>query len=266
MTIVTLQSDVAFGYVGNAIARPALQMLGHEVVSLPSIYLSCHKGYRQAVAFGAPLDVAQALEAVSQRLDWSEVTLISGFLASPEQGRDLACFLRAHKPLRYVLDPVLGDEEPGLYVPSELVQVFREDLFPLADALCLNAFEARTLFGSVENCFTLTKVEQTCLVTSVVTGNDDRLQVQARERGRRLSVSTPKLTSNLPLPNGLGDLASALLTDALVNKQHLRDQLPRIVSSLYSLLKLAIADQRRELNLPSFASELREPSLRFELD
>ena len=258
MTIVSIQSEVAYGYVGNSIARPAWQYLAHEVVALPSIFLSCHKGYGDAAVLSAPLDIEAALQAVMPRLDWSEVTLVSGFLASEEQGRALARFIEAHPPKRYVLDPVMGDEEPGLYVPEALVATFKQELLPLADAVCLNAFECRQLFGSVEAGLS---AGMDMVVTSVLADDKpDRLAVMAKLSGEAYEVEAPKLRRAGKMPNGLGDLSTALLADGLIKNEAPDHLASRIASTSFSMLEQSLNSPRRELDLPKLLPQLSQPS------
>lgn len=258
MTIVSIQSEVAYGYVGNSIARPAWQYLGHEVVSLPTISLSCHKGYGDAALLSEPLDIQAALKAVLPRLDWSEVSLVSGFLASEEQGRALAAFVRANPPKRYVLDPVMGDEEPGLYVPEALVSVFIDELAPLADALCLNAFECRALFGSVQAGL---EAGTDLVVTSVLDKADaNTLSVMANFSGQTYQVAAPRLSRASKMPNGLGDLSTALLTDGLIKQEAPGELAARIASTTYSMLEASPKTDRRELDLPKLLPQLKQPS------
>ena len=54
MTILTISSQVLFGHVGNSVADFALRRLGFEVVAVPTVILSNHKGYPDAVGEATP--------------------------------------------------------------------------------------------------------------------------------------------------------------------------------------------------------------------
>ena len=45
MAILSIQSSVIFGYVGNSIARPVLQTLGYDVWCVDTVNFSNHPGY-----------------------------------------------------------------------------------------------------------------------------------------------------------------------------------------------------------------------------
>ena len=45
--------------------------------------------------------------------------------------------------LVYVCDPVMGDTGPGLYVPPDLLPVYKSQILPLADVCLPNQFEVR---------------------------------------------------------------------------------------------------------------------------
>ena len=47
--------------------------------------------------------------------------------------------------LTYVCDPVMGDTGPGLYVPADLLPVYKTQILPLADVCLPNQFEAELL-------------------------------------------------------------------------------------------------------------------------
>ncbi len=270
--IVSLQSDVAFGYVGNAVARPALQALGREVWPLASLRLSNHKGYGAWHAMGPALDVEAALASLNSHLDWRNTALLSGYLAEAEQGAALARHLQAKPPGFYLLDPVLGDEEPGLYVDPALVPVYRDGLLPRADAVCLNYFEFCTLTGcaSLEGFAGALEAwgPAQVLVTSVPSAQG--LAIWGKDAGALWRVTTPKLAAGLgangarlPMPNGLGDLVSALWLDSLLRGQTMAEALASLADRVFALLEASLAAGRRELALIARRDLLLEAPARF---
>src|ERR1700752_4546001 len=126
MTVISIQSQVAFGHVGNNAAVFAMQMHGIDVTAVPTTLLSNRPGYPSIR--GRVLDaqlVADLLRGIEERgaVDTCEM-ILSGYLGSPEIGAVVADFVahaRARNPkLAYCCDPVLGDSDRGLFVPAEI--------------------------------------------------------------------------------------------------------------------------------------------------
>lgn len=151
--VVSVQSRVAMGHVGNSAAVLPLQLAGFEVVEVATTLLSNHPFYPGVR--GGPLGgatVAGLLDGVAERgVGAAARAVVSGFLATADVAAPVARFVgdaRAANPgLRYVCDPVLGDTGPGLYVDPGLVAATRDRLLPLADVATPNAFELDLLAG-----------------------------------------------------------------------------------------------------------------------
>ena len=73
--------------------------------------------------------------------------VINGFIGSPSFLRKLAEVVKTLKErnpeLIFVCDPVMGDMEPGMYVPETLLPIYREEIVPLADICLPNQFEVK---------------------------------------------------------------------------------------------------------------------------
>ena len=134
MSVISIQSQVAFGHVGNSAAVFPMQMHGIDVIAVPTTLLSNRPGYPSIR--GGVLDaelVADLLRGVEERgaVDTCE-TILSGYLGSPEIAAVVADFVAraraSHPALRYVCDPVLGDRDRGLFVQSEIPLLVRDRL------------------------------------------------------------------------------------------------------------------------------------------
>ncbi len=268
-SVVSLQSHVAFGYVGNAVAVPALQQLGREVWPLASISLSNHKGYGHWQALGEPLDVARGLAGLDPHLDWANTSVLSGYLASATQAQALADHLARHPRAFYLLDPVMGDEGPGLYVDPALVPIYREALVARAQAVCLNYFEFCTL-TACPNLEALPRVlaawaPSRVLVTSVPSA--EGLAMWGKQGPSLWRLETPKLVPDqAPLPNGLGDLASALMLDGLMRGQAMPQVMASVADRLFALLEASLQQGRREMDLIGHRHLLASAPTRFEAE
>ncbi|WP_347266799.1 pyridoxal kinase [Paracoccus sp. (in: a-proteobacteria)] len=151
--VISVQSQVAMGHVGNSAAVFALLAAGLEVVAVPTVIFSNTPDY--PTLRGRPLpedffaDLLRGLweRGLPERADF----LLSGYIGSVEVAHLLADFVArakaANPRLRYYCDPVMGDQQPGLYVPQEIAGIFRDRLLPMADIASPNPFEVAWLTG-----------------------------------------------------------------------------------------------------------------------
>jgi len=130
-----------------------LQALGHEVTQLPTAILSNHPGWPHHA--GRPVSPEQ-LGAMIDAIDangWlhGHDAFLTGYLPTVQQvglARELISRLRRGQasPL-IVVDPILGDDPGGLYLPEAVALAIRDELVPLGDALTPNRFELGWLTG-----------------------------------------------------------------------------------------------------------------------
>jgi pyridoxine kinase len=151
--VVSVQSQVAYGGVGNSIAVPVLQALGLHVAPVPTVllgntphYPTMHGGPLPQDWFEGLLDDLESREAATRaRL------LLVGYLGSPQQGEALARWIdrirEANPGLVVQIDPVIGDHDTGRYTDPALLPVWRDHLLPRADGLTPNHFELEQLCG-----------------------------------------------------------------------------------------------------------------------
>ncbi|PWN42510.1 Ribokinase-like protein [Ceraceosorus guamensis] len=149
--LLSIQSHVCSGFVGNRSATFPLQLLGWDIDIVNTTQLSNHTGYGRWG--GMRLDDAH-LRNVFAGLEanglnrW--VRLLTGYTPSPAALAAVSGFIRrtrtANPDLIYLLDPVLGDSDRGFYVDKECLPLYRE-LLPMSNIVCPNSFEAQQLAG-----------------------------------------------------------------------------------------------------------------------
>ena len=151
--VISVQSQVVYGCVGNSVAVPTLQAAGLNVVPVPTVLLSNTPHYDTLHGGAVPLEWFEGFLADLTRrqvLRHAKAVVI-GYLGSPEQAEVLATWLRnalEEKPeLKVFLDPVMGDHDSGLYVHPDLPAALRDTLVPLATGLTPNAFEFQRIVG-----------------------------------------------------------------------------------------------------------------------
>jgi pyridoxine kinase len=278
MTVISIQSQVAFGHVGNSAAVFPLQMHGIDVVAVPTTLLSNRPGYPtiRGRVLDAPL-VADLLLGVEERGAVETCNMIlSGYLGSPEIAEVVAEFVtraRARNPtLRYCCDPVLGDRDRGLFVQKDIPPLVRDRLCPLADIITPNHFEFEWLCGTkatttdqaIEQAQALlARGPSTVVVTSTELRDtpDGEIETLAIERSQAWRVRTPKLPIS---PNGTGDLFAALLVAARVQGKDTPEALGHAASAIFAVLERTAARGTEEMRIVESAEQLVHPKRRFD--
>ena len=278
MTVISIQSQVAFGHVGNSAAVFPMQMHGIDVIAVPTTLLSNRPGY--PTIRGRVLDaqlVADLLLGVEERgaLDTAKM-ILSGYLGSPGIAAVVADFVArakaSHPHLVYCCDPVLGDRDRGLFVHADIPPLLRDRLCPLADIVTPNHFEFEWLCGAkAATSDQMIEAAQALLArgpsTVVVTSAEldgmpaGEIETLAVERSKAWRVRTPKLPIS---PNGTGDLFAALFASARVLGSDTPDALAHAASALFAVLERTAISGTEEMRIVESAELLVHPKRRFE--
>jgi pyridoxine kinase len=286
MTVISIQSQVAYGHVGNSAAVFPLQMHGIDVIAVPTTLLSNRPGY--PTIRGRVLDaelVADLLRGIEERgaVDGCRM-ILSGYLGSAEIAAVVADFVaraRARNPsLLYCCDPVLGDRGRGLYVEAAIPPLVRDRLCPLADILTPNHFEFEYLVGAKTATRTkttaatsgeviaqaqtlLARSPSTVVITSTELSDtpDGEIETLAVERSQSWRVRTPRLPIS---PFGTGDLFAALFAAARVQGADTRDALGHAASAIFAVLERTTISGTEEMRIVESAEQLVRPQRRFD--
>jgi len=279
MKIVSLQSAVAFGHVGNSAALLPLQLLGHEVWPIDTVQFSNHPGHGgfrgQRLAPDHLAAMIEGLAAVGA-LDQCD-GLLSGYLgaaAVAEVAASAIGRIRASRPgALYLCDPVMGDAPGGLYVDPALPEAFRARLLPLADLITPNRFELEWLAGQPVGDLGAAAAAARGLLGQdgsrprmvVATGlpvGTDHLSALAVSAEGAWQVVSPRLPFD-PDPSGTGDLLAALLFGHLLGGRTLPAALEEAVAGLHAVLERTRAEGRRELALVAAQDAMIAPPRHF---
>ncbi len=276
MRILSIQSSVAYGHVGNSAAVFPLQRMGHEVWPVLTVHFSNHTGYG---AWRGPLlapdDVREVIAGIADRgvLGTADAVL-SGYQGDPAMGvviLDAVAEVRALNPEAvYCCDPVIGDVGRGVFVRPGIPEFIRDQVIPRADIVTPNHFELDFLTGRTTSTpeEVLAAADELrgrgprdVLVTSVrYPGGDDTLDVIAASDGGAWSITTPLLPIS---PNGGGDLTAALYLAHLLATDSPAVALERTTNAVFAVLEATLSAGARELQLVAAQDAIADPPARF---
>lgn len=268
MKILSIQSAVAYGHVGNSAAVFPLQRIGVEVLPVYTVNFSNHTGYG---AWRGPLispdDVHEVILGIEERGVFGEIDVVlSGYQGSDGIGDvilDAVARVKAANPAAvYACDPVMGNAKSGCFVAPAIPVLLRERVVPAADIISPNQFELGFLTETEPSDLdsTLASVDAaramgptTVLVTSVERPDrpvlDDgrgTIEMLAVDDEGAWMVQTPHIPMKA---NGSGDVTAALFTAHYRASGDAASALAKTVSSVYDLLQLTYESGQRELQL-----------------
>jgi pyridoxine kinase len=153
LNVLSIQSAVTYGHVGNSAAVLALQRLGHDVWPVNTVTFSnhpAHGGFRGRVTPAA--EVAELIRGVEERGALGRCdAVLSGYLGEAETAVVVLGAVRrvraASPRALYCCDPVIGEAHSGVYVRPGVPEAIRDQLVPAADLVKPNAFELAYLAG-----------------------------------------------------------------------------------------------------------------------
>ncbi len=274
--ILSIQSEVAYGHVGNAAAVFPLQRLGFEVWPVNTVQLGHHPGYGRFRGHRVePARVSAILDAVLDQapLDGC-VGMIVGYLGDGGVG-DLALGaldrLRAASPgLIFLLDPVIGDDGAGVFVRPDVPSMIEERLLPRADIVTPNRFELARLSGlEVGNVDQACRAAERLLAAGprlvVATGlpcpdDPNAIAMLALSKEQRLLIRTPRLARAF---NGTGDAFAALMLGHHRLAPDLKTGFERAAAAIFSLVELTERRGEDELCLIAAQDFFSPSEIRF---
>lgn len=262
--IVSVQSQVVYGSVGNNVAMPVFARAGLRAVALPTVILSNTPHYASLHGGAPPADwFAGWLDDLCARRALLRLRAIqTGYLGSAQQAEILARWIAARRTERPDLlvhvDPVIGDHDHGVYVDPAIVPAVRDCLAPLADGLLPNGFELEQLTGrparSVDEVIAAARTllrgrTRWIVVTSAAPdtwrAGQMRVIVVTAEEVRLLDHARIDAA-----PKGTGDLFSATVTARLLAGTPLVDAAQQACDAVVAAVRLTHARQSAELLLP----------------
>jgi pyridoxine kinase len=249
MLVISIQSQVVHGHVGNSAAVPAMQAEGVNVAAVPTTLLSNHPRYPSLR--GRVLEaglVADLLRSVEERdLVDEAAVLVTGYLGTPENAAVIADFieraLTRNSKLVYLCDPVIGDDG-RVYVADGILDVLRHRLLPAANLITPNQFELELLAGTaiadadslraaaaaIAGRGRIDVVATGCALADTAEGQVETILC---EDGQLSRFATPRLPIR---PYGTGDLLTGLIAAHLAKGAAIEAAVRLAVETVFAVL------------------------------
>jgi pyridoxine kinase len=278
-TILSIQSSVAYGHVGNSAATFPLMRMGVEVYPVLTVHFSNHTGYGE---WRGPLlaahDVAEVIRGIDERGALEQVdAVLSGYQGGEDVGAvilDAVALAKSRNPSAvYCCDPVMGDVGRGFFVRPGIPELMRDTVVPAAQIITPNQFELEYL--TRRSASTVTEVlaaadaaramgPSTVLVTSVVhdAAAEGTIDMIAVTDDGAWSVTTPLLPRTF---TGAGDLTAATFLAHLLSSGSVATAVGRTAAVVYGVLKATVDSGHSELRLVAAQDEIASPSNSFDV-
>ena len=279
MSILSIQSLVAYGHAGNSAAMFPLQRLGKVVWPVMTVHFSNHTGYGD---WKGPLltagDVADVIAGVGDRGALASCeAVLSGYQGAEDVGAvilDAVARVKAASPdAIYCCDPVMGDVGRGMFVRPGIPEFMRDRVVPAADVITPNHFELDFLAGTETTTYAALLAAadtvrgtgpDTVLVTSVIVDETptDALDMVAVGPDGAWRCRFPRLPLN---PPGAGDLTTSVFLAHLLDGCPLGEALARTTASVFGVVSATADAGERELRIVQAQDELAAPTRTFEV-
>lgn len=279
-TVLSIQSNVVYGYAGNKVATLAMQLQGVEVMPIHTVQLSSNTVYPHydGIVLGAQqiTRIVNSLEKIGvlSSID----AIISGYIGLAEQGEEI---LEAVKKIKfynpnaiYVCDPVMGgDINKGSSLPQNIIDFFTKQAIKYADYITPNLLELQILsnqeiktFNDVLNAI---KTLQNKPIQAILVKN--LLHAGKTAELFEMILATPSQSYHLarPLydfphrPLGVGDLICSLFTAHLVNGQSQLTAFELAANAANHVLDITKQQNARELAIIDAQQWIKQPDLQY---
>jgi pyridoxine kinase len=279
VSILSIQSHVAYGHVGNRAAVFPLERLGYEVWPINTVQFSNHTGYGSwtgEIFTSAHLSLVWSGVKALGRVGDCEAVL-SGYMGAAEVGHFILQAMdevkAAHPGALYCCDPVMGDYGRGFFVAEGISDFITGHAVPVADIVTPNQFEAEVISGSAIAC--IDDAKRACdiihkmgppiiLITSFKPSElaDQSISMFLSSKEGFRMLTTPELALDPPL-NGAGDLTAAIFLGHCIAKKDPVKALESTGDSVFSVFERTFADRGRELSLVAAQEAIAHPGKRF---
>ncbi len=278
MNVLSIQSSVAYGHVGNSAAVFPLQRMGFEVWPVNTVHFSNHKGYGQWRGSVLPAaDVAGIVRGIEDRGALARCdAVLSGYMGDASLGEVIVravARVKEHNPKAiYCCDPVMGDAGRGFFVRPGIPEFIKGVAVPAADVITPNQFELEFLTGvevgdlddALEAADRAKRLGPKIVLTTSLKRRDaasDTIEMLAVTEEGAWLVQTPLLALEV---NGAGDATAALFLAHVLRGETVAQALSITASAVHAVLKETHGTGSREMRLVPAQESIVDPPRRFE--
>ena len=277
MSVLSIQSHVVYGHVGNSAVSFVLQRMGLDVWPLNTVQFSNHTGYADWEGRVTPADEVQALlHGISRRKILSGCkAVLTGYLGTPSLGDavlDAVALVKAANPQAiWCCDPVMGDEGRGFFVPSAIADFFKRRALSHMDVMTPNQFEFEQICD-----MRISDLDHLRLALRLLHSKGPRLicitsarLADTPEQALDMVLSVPGQIWRLRLPrlplspNGAGDVVAGLVLYHFLKKFPPKSILEKSGSMIFALLMSMLRLKQAELPLVAAQNEMLSPERHF---
>lgn len=280
MNVLSIQSWVSYGHVGNASAMFPLQRMGLEVWAVNTVQFSNHTGYGSwhGHVFSGEV-ISDLIAGISERGALERCDgILSGYMGDAGIGEailDAVNKVRARNPSAiYLCDPVIGDVGRGVYVRPGIPEFMRDRAVPAADIVTPNHFELEYLAGMDVRDLTSLRAAmkvvhatgpRLIMVTSLVLDQTpaDSVDIIVSAPDELLRLRTPRLSLNI---NGAGDAIAALFLGKYLQSGSAGAALVHAVSAIHGVLRRTEELGSKEIELIAAQEEFVSPTHLFRIE
>jgi pyridoxine kinase len=280
MNILSIQSHVAYGHVGNAAAVFPMQRLGVDVWPIHTVQFSNHTGYEswKGEVFSGRV-IREVLQGIADRGVLPTCDgVVSGYLGHVSIG---AAVLEAARKVKdanpkamYCCDPVLGEIGSGMYVRQGIPEFMRDCAVPAADIVTPNQFELEYLASGMVRTGqdfraaveALHAMGPRVVVVTSLRLNDTpegSIEIAVSELGAIARLRTPLLPLSI---SGAGDVLAAVFFVHFLRTGDAKTSLIKAGSSVYGILEQTLKAGSGEIMIVGGQDEFVSPSYSFDAE
>lgn len=243
--IITIQSNVLNDLVGNQAATLILGNLSYQVLQIPTIILSSHKGNKNFIEVpikpNTPLNFFKALQKL-YTFDYHDIFLV-GYIPNRKIGNSVLKIIKDQK--KVVVDPVIGDIDTGIYVSKDIIK-YLPKIIKQASHISLNFFEWSTLVDKNYKYYNFDEVvmdaKNYCIknnkiifIRSIVGKNKNLINMIISNKDC-FYIETPNIKFKRRI-DGAGDISTALFTHHIFTNNNLKKTLELTTNQMFKIIK-----------------------------
>ncbi len=260
--VLSIQSHVVYGYVGNKASVFPLQCMGYDVCPINTVQFSNHTGYGQ---WGGDIFSADHILTIFDHMKKLKLldrckAVLSGYIGSAEIGsaiKKMVADLKSNQDTIYLCDPVMGDNKK-CYVKHEVQSFFKDSLS--ADIITPNLYEAEILSGvkitdidslkQAANALFVRGAKVVAITSVVFEDNNTKYYCYASDGHSEylMPVKQYKFSTHV---NGTGDLFSSVFLGVYLKGRDFKSALQVANYYLDEVLRNTQAANTRELQVLS---------------